>query len=455
MTAAEAEGLRKDGIARRKQAPRRGLAELVRSERSALDILREQNTGRLPELVPLRFARMLTDPFAFFRGSAAVMAADLAASPSSGIVTMACGDAHVRNFGLYAAPSRHLVFDVNDFDEAGFAPWEWDVKRLATSAVVVGRLRGLPNDLTEHIVRRGTRAYLDSLRRLVQTDALTRYFEQSYPQQLAPTLRRKDAKDLERAIRRATEHTSARVFRKITELAPDGTRRIRERPPLLEHLEHDTRSEVSSWFRQYLATVSPSVAVLLSQFRLVDVARRVVGVGSVGTRCFLAVLLGPSNEPLVLQLKQAEPSVLVRFGGQTLPAPLDGGLRRRGEGARVIGLQQTLQAVSDPMLGALKVGGVDMYVRQFEDMKGGFDVDAMSKRTFEHYVEVCGVQLARAHAQTRRVFEIAGYAGEGHRIEDAVTRFAFAYSDATLADFAALGEAARRGDIEVAADPLR
>lgn len=447
--------MRERGRALRKDAPRRSLGELTRSTRSALEILQAQCSSRIEDLVPLRYARMLTDPFAFYRGSAAVMAADLAASPASGIEGLSCGDAHIGNFGLYASPARDLVFDVNDFDEAGYAPWEWDLKRLVTSAVVGARHAGHSSHRTEEIARDAVWAYLRALTDLLESDALTRFYRQNHPEDIAHTLRAKDARVLEKAIDSATKRTSARVFKKITEKGPDGTLRLREDPPILEHLHDRPKEQAEELVRNYLRTTSPAIALLLSQFRLVDVVRRVVGVGSVGTRCYLAILLGPSNEPLILQLKQAEPSVLVADGGRALPPLLSTVVAERGEGARVVAVQRILQATSDPFLGSMQADGADLYVRQFQDMKGSLDIRSMPPKTLGRYVEACAGQLARAHAQTRRAYEIAGYAGGGGPIVGAITRWALAYADVNAHDFQEVTAAANAGAIEVAPDPLR
>lgn len=454
--------LRERGREVRKQSPRRNLGELTRSSRSALDILGEQNATRIPGLVPLRYARMLTDPFAFYRGGAAIMAADLAASASSGIEVAACGDAHISNFGLYASPARDLVFDVNDFDEAAYAPWEWDVKRLVTSAVVGARHAGHHADRVEEIARDGAWAYLRALTSLLESDALARFYRQNHPGDIAHTLRRKDARELEKAIKSASKRTSARVFKKITERGPDGMLRLREDPPILQHLQRDRggaetepKGEVEDWFHAYLRTTSPAIALLLSQFRLVDGARRVVGVGSVGTTCYLAILLGPSNEPLILQLKQAEPSVLTTYGGLTPPPILRTVVSHRGQGARVVALQRILQATSDPFIGSVQAGGVDLYVRQFQDMKGSLNIRAMGPRTLGRYVQACAAQLARAHAQSPRAFEILGYAGGGGPVVGAITRWSLAYADVTAHDFQEVTAAGNAGAIEVAPDPLR
>lgn len=446
--------LREQGRARQKITPRSTLAQVQRGSRSAVDILKEQNSTRLPDLVPLRMARMLTDTFTFYRGTAAIMAADLAASPHSGIMALSSGDAHLSNFGLYASPSRSLVFDINDFDEAGFGPWEWDLKRLVTSSVVGGRQLGYSASRIEKIARRAATRYVQTLSELLEHDALTRYYQQTHPTSISGSLDKRDAAVLEKAIASATKRTSARVFRKITETGADGMLRLREDPPVLTHLRAVDRDQAEGWFRSYLRTLSPDIALLLSQFRLVDVARRVVGVGSVGTRCFLAIMLGPQSEPLVLQLKQAQASVLSSFGEVAQPPVLSAVVSRVGEGARVVASQRILQATSDPFLGSMQADGLDLYVRQFHDMKGSFDLTSMKPKTFENYAAACAAQLARAHSQTRHAFDISGYCGGGGQVASAVTEFAHRYADVVARDFHDAKAAATRGEIPQAPDPL-
>src|SRR6478609_7830145 len=261
------------GRAIRKTTPRRALAQLIPSSRSATEILVSQNATRLPEFVPLRFARMLADPFSFYRGSAAVMAADLAASPTSGIDVMSCGDAHLSNFGIYAAPDRALVFDLNDFDEAAVAPADWDVKRLITSAIVGGRHAGYPEDTIRRIASDAASSYQDSLHAMLDMSVVDRYYLRVEPERFVGQGSRGMDEVIEHTIAQARKRTSARMFARITEIGPDG-------------------------------------------------ALRVVGVGSVGTRCYLLILVGPNEEPLILQIKEAVRSVLDEFGGRAQPAAL-------------------------------------------------------------------------------------------------------------------------------------
>ncbi|KKC05197.1 DUF2252 domain-containing protein [Mycobacterium nebraskense] len=443
------------GRALRKSVPRRTLAQLTPSEKSATEILVAQNAGRLHDLVPLRFARMLADPFSFYRGSAAVMAADLGASPSSGIEVMCCGDAHVSNFGMYAAPHRSIVFDLNDFDEAAVAPAEWDVKRLITSAIVGGRHAGYPARAIRRCVGQALVGYRTSLQAMLAMDVLDRYYLRVEPERHAGTVSKGLLGVIQKTTSRARSRTSARVFKQLTEIGPDGTPRLREAPPLLQHVDEDIEAVLMESIQEYLATVPADIALLLSHFRVTDVALRVVGVGSVGTRCYLVILVGPNGTPLILQIKEATRSVLDEYGGWPQPAMLAAAVEAKGQGMRVVDGQRILQAMSDVFLGPTRKDGRDYYVRQFHDMKGTVDTEGMAASTFSDYVTACAVLLARAHSQSANASLLRGYVGTSDIVHDAVTEWCYAYADKSLDDFHQLRAAAAAGDIEVAADPAR
>jgi uncharacterized protein (DUF2252 family) len=444
------------GRALRKTAPRRSLAQLTPSARTATEILVAQNGGRLTELVPLRFARMLADPFSFYRGSAAVMAADLAASPSSGIEIMCCGDAHVSNFGLYAAPHRSIVFDLNDFDEAAVAPAEWDTKRLITSAIIGGRHAGYPAKAVSRCVEQALVGYQTSLEAMLEEmDVLQRYYLRVEPEHYSGKFSKGLQGVIQKTISRARTRTSARVFKQITEIGPDGTPRLREAPPVLQHVDEDIETLLVKSIQEYLAAVPADVALLLSHFRVTDVALRVVGVGSVGTRCYLVILVGPNDTPLILQIKEATRSVLDEYGGWRQPDTLTAAIEANGQGVRVTDGQQILQAMSDVFLGTTRKDGRDYYVRQFHDMKGTIETEGMSPSTFSDYVSACAVLLARAHAQSANASILRGYVGTSNAVHDAVAEWSYAYADKSLDDFHQLRAAAASGEIEVADDPAR
>jgi uncharacterized protein (DUF2252 family) len=444
------------GRSLRTTAPRRSLAQLTSSNRPATEILVEQNAGRLGELVPLRFARMLTDPFSFYRGSAAVMAADLAASPTSGIEIMCCGDAHVSNFGMYAAPDRSIVFDLNDFDEAAVAPAEWDVKRLVTSAIVGGRHAGYPAKAIRRCVEQALDGYQTSLEAMLEEmDVLQRYYLRMEPEHYTGEVSKGLQAVIQETISRARTRTSARVFKQITEIGPDGTPRLREAPPILQHVDEEVEAPLLASIEEYLAAVPADVALLLSHFRVTDIALRVVGVGSVGTRCYLVILVGPNDTPLILQIKEATRSVLDEYGGWPQPKTLTTAVDAKGQGVRVIDGQQILQAMSDVFLGTTRKDGRDYYVRQFHDMKGSVEIEGMSASTFSEYVTACAVLLARAHSQSANASILRGYVGTNDSVHCAVAEWSYAYAEKSLDDFHQLSAAAKAGDIEVAADPAR
>ncbi|MEE6135985.1 DUF2252 domain-containing protein [Mycobacterium sp. 050128] len=444
------------GRALRKTVPRRSLAQLTPSSRSATEILVAQNAGRISELVPLRFARMLADPFAFYRGSAAVMAADLAASPSTGIEIMCCGDAHISNFGLYAAPHRSIVFDLNDFDEAAVAPAEWDVKRLITSAVIGGRHAEYSAEAIRRCVEQALVGYQHSLEAMLEEmDVLERYYLRVEPEHYTGTMSKGLQAVIQKTISRARTRTSARVFKQITEIGPDGTPRLREAPPVLQHVDEDVEAPLVESIQEYLTLVPADVALLLSHFRVADVALRVVGVGSVGTRCYLVILVGPNDTPLILQIKEATRSVLDEYGGWHQPESLTAAIEANGHGVRVTDGQLILQAMSDVFLGSTRKDGRDYYVRQFHDMKGTIETEGMSPSTFTDYVTACAVLLARAHAQSANASILRGYVGTSNTVHEAVAEWSYAYADKSLDDFHQLRAAAAAGEIEVAEDPAR
>ncbi len=443
------------GRALRKTAPRRSLAQLVPSSRSATDILVEQNRDRLPQLVPLRFARMLTDPFSFYRGSAAVMAADLAAGPSSGIEVMASGDAHLSNFGVYAAPDRELVFDLNDFDEAAAAPAEWDIKRLVTSAIIGGRHAGYPEKTVRGIADGVMGAYRSGLQTVLAMGVLDRYYLRLEPSRYVEEVSADLGAVIKRTARKARQRTSERVFDRITEKMPDGTLRLRENPPILTHLDVDVEGSLVESFREYLTAIPADVALLASHFRIADIVLRVGGVGSVGIRCYLLILIAPDGTPLILQLKEANRSVLDEYGSVAQPAGLRAAAAALGQGHRVVAGQRILQAMSDVFLGTMHFDGRDYYVRQFQDMKGSFETDTMSPTAFGEYVRGCALSLARGHAQSVNASLLRGYVGNGEAAGAAIVEWSYAYARKALDDFEQLRAAARAGDIDVAADPLR
>lgn len=415
------------GLAQRSVTPRSAQAELGVLDRDAVAILDTQNATRVPELVPLRHERMTVSPFAFYRATAAHMAADLAQGAVSGIHVVSCGDAHLSNFGFYASPQRTLVFDLNDFDEAAIAPWEWDVKRLVTSVVIGARDVGYSDDETRAAARAAVAGYRRGLDDLLRLPALDRYYYAMDVERIRASLDEGGRAVLDRAAKRARRQSSDRVASRFSRDDGEG-RRFIDDPPVLVRLGDLDRAWIETLVAEYRTTTSPDIALLLSQYELTDVARRVVGVGSVGTRCFILMLTGPRGASLVLQVKEALPSVLHQWGGIAAAAA-------EHDGERVVRNQRILQAVSDPFLGYLSIDDRHFYVRQFRDMKGSIDITGLTAAEFTTYVAGCGRVLARGHVQSPEAPAILGYVGRSGRAEEAIVDWAFAYADQSLADY--------------------
>ncbi|MCU1489655.1 MAG: hypothetical protein JWM85_1060 [Acidimicrobiaceae bacterium] len=410
-----------------------------RSDRDPIRILQEQNARRIPELVPLRIARMIESPFAYYRGAAAVMASDLSTTPVTSIEVHASGDAHLLNFGLFGSPERTLLFDLNDFDETLFAPWEWDVKRLAASATVAARQNGLDDFDAAEITRAGVRSYRQRMAAFAQMAALDVFYSRVEAEK-ALSLSKVASPGVRKQLDKARQNTSSRVISKLTFTSAEGAPRIIDQPPFLSHSrELESEELIGRFFETYRSTVRNDVQLLLQTFRLVDVARKVVGVGSVGTRCYIALLLDRRDAPLFLQIKEAERSVLEPHWKRTI-------VERQGE--RVVQGQRIMQAASDVFLGwASDEEGRDFYVRQLKDMKGAVDVASLSAPALREYLELCGWTLARAHAQSGAAREISEYLGSGDPFDEAITTFAKSYADQNSLDYQALVDAVRAGNI--------
>jgi uncharacterized protein (DUF2252 family) len=435
------------GRAARKRLPRsanaRGADPAARQD--PIEILRAAEPVRLPDLLPIRYGRMAASPFAFLRGSAAVMAADLAAHPDSGIRVQACGDAHLLNLGLFATPERRLVFDINDFDETLPAPFEWDVKRLAASIVVAGRHR----EFGAAVIDEALSAMLASYRGCVTGYASMRVIDVWYAridadnaEELTRTVNLKAAgrRATEKGLAQARRRGSLRAFAKLTEVV-DGHRRIREDPPLLFRVDADEQVLRAVW-QGYRQTIPTQVKSLLDRYELVDFAGKVVGVGSVGTRCWIILLESArADDPLILQVKQANASVLEPYAGHS---------RQHNHGRRVVEGQRLLQAAGDPFLGWTRdpAEGVDYYVRQLWDGKGSVDIDRMRPNGFTAYADLCGQALARAHARTGDPAEISGYLGSGDGFDRAIGEFAQCYADQTQRDHGKLLDAIAAGRVK-------
>ncbi|MFI6403100.1 DUF2252 domain-containing protein [Streptomyces sp. NPDC050548] len=406
-------------------------------------VLERQGRDRLPELLPIRYGRMVASPFAFLRGSAAVMAADLASQPHTGLTVQLCGDAHLLNFGLYASPERALLFDLNDFDETFPGPFEWDVKRLAASIAVAARENGHGDTKAHRAALEATASYRTALRSLARKGELAVWYDRIDADSLLPLVRSaRDRRRVESSLTRARRRTSLHAVGKLTETV-DGRRRIVQDPPLLEPAGASDMAAVRKIFSDYRSTLSEERRLLLDRYRFVDAARKVVGVGSVGTRCFIVLLSGrDQDDPLFLQIKEARKSVLEEHlptGPYVHP------------GHRVVAGQRLLQAASDIFLGWMTgPQGRAFYWRQLRDMKGSADVAGMSPAELLAYGRLCGTALARAHARSGDRVAIAAYLGGTDTFEHAVADFASAYAGQTAADHAALDAAVAAGVVTAA-----
>ncbi|WP_322410403.1 DUF2252 domain-containing protein [Microbacterium invictum] len=428
-----------EGRIERGRTPRSALAHLVPGDRDPMAVLDAQDVDRVPELVPLRTARMGASAFAFYRGSAAIMADDLSRCPSTNIFVASCGDAHLSNFGLYASPQRTLVFDLNDFDESAWAPFEWDVKRLTTSVVIAGRATSRDDAVVEDAARQAVRTYQRALRTGAKRSPLDRYFDHFDALGAHRSVDAETAAVVERAVRSALKRTGARAARKLTGTDDHGRAMIVDDPPVMTHLPPDAEARAWRVFDEYQLSTGVDIRLLLQKYAMADVAARVVGVGSVGTRCLLIALQDGDGDVLLLQGKEAGESVLIQFGRAPQPPAVQTFIEHYGNGGRVVALQRILQAVSDPFLGHIRrstTGALrDFYVRQFHDMKGGFDPEVMDDGPFRWYAMACAAALARAHGQSPAVGTAAGYVGGGERFAEAIVAWSYAYADVSYQDW--------------------
>ncbi len=407
-------------------------------------LLEGQAATRAPDLVPIRYGRMAVSPFTYYRGAALPMAADLATTPRSGIVTQLCGDAHLSNFGLFASPERDLVFDVNDFDETLHGPFEWDVKRLAASVAVAGRSRGFDAHAVLRAVHRTVGAYHARMVEYAGMRAIDVYYSRVDAAGILAYVDRRARPFLEHTVRAAHHRDALHELPKLTAVDAEGRRRIVDHPPVITHPAAVTTDRVEAVMAGYRGSLQEDRRVLLDRYALVDVALKVVGVGSVGLFAFAALFLGGSDDdPLFLQVKQAEASVLERF----LPPS-----RQPSHGARVVAGQRRLQAAGDVLLGwSTGREGRHWYLRQLQDQKGGAVVDAMTLEDLATWGELCGWALARGHARSGQPAEIAGYLGTDKAFDHAIGDFAVAYADQNERDHAAFVAAITAG--RIAAEP--
>ncbi len=425
--------------------------------RDPIALLQEQSATRVHELVPVRYGRMLASPFAYYRGAALPMAADLAATPVTGLAVQACGDAHLSNFGVFGSPERRLVFDLNDFDETLPGPWEWDVKRLAASLEIAARENGFPSRRRREIVTSATASYRRAMRSFAGLTNLDVWYARADLEelraQLGSELTSRQRKAVDAGMAKARTRDSMRELAKLCHVE-NGRPKIASDPPLLVPIDElipaepdrtNFRSQLTGLIGRYRRTLATDRRVLLEQYGYADAARKVVGVGSVGTRCWIVLMLGrDTDDALFLQVKEARPSVLSRYAGTS---------RHRNQGQRVVAGQRLMQASSDIFLGwhrteaGLDGQPRDFYVRQLRDWKFSLDIEAMVPRGLRQYGELCGWTLARAHARSGDRIAIAAYLGSSDAFDQAVARFADAYADQNERDHQALADAAASGRI--------
>ncbi|GAA2587832.1 DUF2252 domain-containing protein [Streptomyces roseoviolaceus] len=441
-----AEGSPKDeGKALRKRIPRsaHSLLDLDASRPDAVSAVEESGRGRLPELTPIRVGRMAATPFAFLRGAAGLMAFDLARTPMTRIRAQICGDAHAANFGLYADARGGLVIDLNDFDETVHGPWEWDLKRLAASLVLAGREAGADEDRCRKAAYDAVGAYRRTMRLLAKLPVLDAWNAIADEELVSHT----DAHDLlgtlERVSEKARHNTSGRFAAKSTEATESGGRRFVDAPPVLRRVPDAEAAAVAASLEEYVGTLPEDRLPLLARHAVHDVAFRVVGTGSVGTRSYVVLLLDHRGEPLVLQVKEARASALVPHlvtAGFEAPEAVH-------EGRRVVLGQKRMQVVSDILLGWTTVDGFPFQVRQFRNRKGSVDPAALAADQIDDYGRMTGALLARAHAHSADPRLIAGYCGKSEELDEAMAGFAVAYADRTEADHADLVAGVRAGKV--------
>jgi len=437
-----------EGKTLRRKVPREAHAEWKpgKNRPDPLKLLAASNKGRQEHLIPLRMGRMAASPFAFLRGSACVMAADLSTTPISGIPVIIDGDAHLNNFGMYGTPLREVVFDLNDFDEAIVGPWEWDLKRLVASVNVAGRANGLNRRERDTAVKRCVKGYRSNVHRLKSMGVLDVWYLHYYPgstnplAKMTPEIKAVFAKTVAKAM-----HTDNRaLLAKVVEPTGSGGWRFKEDPPILTSA-HASKAKIIDALNRYAESLPPELRFMLARYHVVAAAHRDVGVGSVGTRAYLVLLFGNGDDdPLFLQVKESVMAAHAPY----LP-PLRDEFRHNGK--RVVAAQRALQASSDPMVGYTSIDGRDYYVRQMKDLKASIPMEGLTGASFNFYAWGCGVILARAHSRTGDPARIGGYCGKSTVLDQALAEWAESYGDQTESDHSLLVEAIRKGEIKAEA----
>jgi uncharacterized protein (DUF2252 family) len=432
--------------------PRAGMAEYKAQKirKDPVAILEDQARSRLQDLIPVRYARMLMSPFAFLRGTAAVMAQDLGPSPVTGLQVQLCGDMHVSNFGVFASAERSLVFGINDFDETIPGPWEWDLKRLVTSAVVAGQFVGKDDEACESYSRAVVSSYRQRMYEYADMGYLATWYSVIHEEDILTGVPTKLLGKWQKAIAKAKKGSHLQVLEKMTDLVDNKERIVENAPFVVRETKTEQgmpiRDAVGLFLEQYLSSLTEDRRQLISRYQILDVARKVVGVGSVGTRCWIGFMRGKDeSDPLFLQFKEAQESVLAPY--------LKAAPAYQNQGLRVVSGQHLIQGSPDILLGWGLLNEIHFYVRQLRDMKGSYEFDPQttSGKGMEAYCRLCGWALALAHAKSGDAAMIAGYLGKADEIDEALTKFAFAYSEQNEIDYAALQKAAKTNRIKVAA----
>ncbi|QDU28977.1 hypothetical protein ETAA8_40830 [Anatilimnocola aggregata] len=440
--------LRALGKSLREKCPRsdHSIWEPAEHRRDPVALIEESNQGRMPQLIPIRHGRMLQSPFAFYRGSALNMAADLAGTPTSGIRVQACGDCHLMNFGAFATPERRVIFDINDLDETLSAPWEWDLKRLAASFVLACRDNGLSEDDARDAVLSCARSYREHMAEYSRMSVLEVWYASIDVDTLMETIKDEETvKRMQKRLAKAREHSVLEhdfpQLATTAGLAPT----IRDNPPLIFHPQEQEREELMSrvhiHFAQYRETLQADRRLLLDRFQLVDAALKVVGVGSVGTYCAILLLMASEDDPLFLQVKQARPSVLEAYAGASPHV---------NQGERIVHGCRMMQSANDIFLGWVEgEAGRHFYIRQLRDMKIKPMVEVFTAAVMREYAELCGWAVAHAHGRSGEPTKISGYLGKNDSFDKAIADFSKAYADQTERDYEVLRNAARAGKLEV------
>jgi len=430
-----------EGRALRKAVPRSAHAEWTPPHRrpDIVETLVTLNAGRLQSLIPIRYGRMLVSPFAFLRGSAAIMADDLVNTPRTDIWLQICGDAHLGNFGGFATPERNLIFDLNDFDETSYGPWEWDIKRLAASVFVCGRVIGLPEHACLDAVLTAVRSYRKRMGIYADMRFMEVWYERIDADQ-AVDHGDSGLEPLEKALVKGRRKTNVEALPKLARRI-DGVWVITDDPPLLTHRVQALTRHFPEFFASYRKSLPEDRRTVIDQYQVVDLARKVVGIGSVGTRCYVALFLGlHDDDPLFLQIKEAQRSVVERALGHN---------RRAHHGKRIVTGQRIMQAASDSFLGWARIGRGHYYVRQLRDMKSTVDLNDLTAGELSDYGSLCAWTLAHAHACSGSAAHISGYLGNGDDFDEAIGAFAAVYADQTERDYDVLASAAKAGKIPV------